>query len=512
MIQSGTPSTDCLPSSIVNEHGIDIDGDGSLSSTEISYTVEMCQKFAQTSLPVIPSGQGVHYNGIILFVGNDGVHGNELWRTDGTTSGTWMVKDIRSGIASSGLTLDISTKSAVFQNGFLFFSANDGIHGNELWRTDGTSSGTVLANDIQPGIGSSNPNQLTSDSGGNSIYLSATIDGGVSELVRIINNDIIRYQPEYYDNIVDKSYYYTWFQSPNGITFHNDSLTFIAKENGTTLFSLFSFKTQGSSSSCWSTTDLCFTPVKQFSSGVDQNLFSLPVLNEEVYFTGNTGSSHELYKIDSNRNIELLGSYISSPAFNSATGTSIAHNNYLLFSANSGNGNELHMTDGTPIGTSIVQDINSGVSGSNPSQFMISGGEVIFTATAASSGNELYKIVYTIGGPTVSLIIDLWSGSSNGVPGSVNPLVYGHGLLFVGEDGITGSEIWTTGGTSATTDIFIDLTTTSFGGMAPVAVINGKLVMKAVIDSSVNPVTIGLMIFELDDQGMPLIETEVIIS
>ena len=508
MIQSGTPSADCLPSSIVNEHGIDTDGDGSLSSTEISYTIEMCQKFAQISLPVIPSGQGVHYNGIILFVGNDGIHGNELWRTDGTSAGTWMVKDIRAGIASSGLTLDISTKSAVFQNGFLFFSANDGIHGNELWRTDGTSSGTVLVNDIQPGIGSSNPNQLTSDAGVG-IYLSATIDTGVSELVKIMGENIHRYEKQYYDNNAGITYFYTWFQSPNGITIHNGSLTFMAKENGTTLFSLFSFNLQ---LGCSDWNNECFNPVKQFSSGVDQNLFSLPVLNEEVYFTGDTGSSHELYKIDSNQNIELLGSYISSPEFNSALGTSIAHNNYLLFSANSGNGNELHMTDGTATGTSIVQDINSGVSGSNPSQFVISGGEVIFTATAASSGNELYKIVYTTGGPTVSLIIDLWSGSSNGVPGSVNPLVYGHGLLFVGEDGITGSEIWTTDGTAATTDIFIDLTTTSFGGMAPVAIIDGKLVMKAVIDPSFNPVTIGLMIFELDDQGMPLIETEVIIS
>ena len=350
MIQSGTPSSDCLSSSVVKEHGIDTDGDGSLSSTEISYTVEMCQRFAQTSLPVIPSGQGIQYNGIILFVGDDGVHGNELWRTDGTSSGTWMVKDIRSGIASSGLTLDISTKSAVFHNGFLYFTANDGIHGNELWRTDGTSSGTVLVKDIQPGIGSSNPNQLTSALGG-SIYLSATIDAGVSELVAIMGENIMRYEKSYYDNNAGVQYYYTWFQSPNGITIHNNSLTFMAKENGTNLFSLFSFTLQ---EACYFSVDPCFTPIKQFSSGVDQNLFSLPVINEEVYFTGDTGSSHELYKIDSNQNIELLGSYISSPEFNSALGTSIAHNNYLLFSANSGNGNELHMTDGTATGTSIV--------------------------------------------------------------------------------------------------------------------------------------------------------------
>ncbi|MDA8778108.1 hypothetical protein N9M84_03030, partial [Candidatus Poseidoniales archaeon] len=507
MIQSGTPSADCLASSVVKEHGIDTDGDGSLSANEISYTVEMCQRYAQTALPVIPSGQGVSYNGIILFVGNDGIHGNELWRTDGTVSGTWIVKDIRSGVASSGIILDISTKSAVLSNGYLYFSANDGIHGNELWRTDGTSSGTVLANDIQRGTGSSNPTQLTPSGNGGSFFLSATIDAGVSELISFWGPSIQRFEKPFYNSVAQTTDYFTWFQSPNGITVHNNSLTFIAKENGSSLFSLFSFKI----GSCGMSND-CFDPVKEFSSGVDQNLYSLPVLNEEVYFTGDTGSSHELYKVDSNQNLDYLSSYIASPTFNSAVETSISHNNYLLFSANTGNGIELHMTDGTATGTSIVQDINSGTSGSNPSQFVISSGEVIFTATAASSGKELYKIIYTSGGPTVSLIIDLWSGSSNGVPGSVAPLVYGSGLFFIGEDGSTGSEIWTTGGTASTTDIFIDLTTTSFGGMAPVAVINGKLVMKAVIDSSTTPVTIGLMIFEMDDQGMPLIETEVIIS
>ena len=40
----------------------------------------------------------------------------------------------------------------------LFFSADDGIHGNELWSSDGTADGTAMVKDINPASdGRSNP-------------------------------------------------------------------------------------------------------------------------------------------------------------------------------------------------------------------------------------------------------------------------------------------------------------------------------------------------------------------
>src|SRR5262249_16430393 len=76
--------------------------------------------------------QLTNVNGLLFFVADDGVHGQELWESDGTLTGTKIVKDIFPGGGSSfpdHLTAVGNT---------LFFTADDGVHGRELWKSDGT--------------------------------------------------------------------------------------------------------------------------------------------------------------------------------------------------------------------------------------------------------------------------------------------------------------------------------------------------------------------------------------
>lgn len=108
--------------------------------------------------------------GIGYFVANDGIHGPQLWRTDGTTNGTSMIKDVvpggwniaelvasgskvyftvENGNPGSDLLVSDGTAAGTFRlgsgsnltdvNGTLFFARDKG-----LYKTDGTVKGTIL--------------------------------------------------------------------------------------------------------------------------------------------------------------------------------------------------------------------------------------------------------------------------------------------------------------------------------------------------------------------------------
>lgn len=97
-------------------------------------------------------------------------YGYELWKSNGTAAGTTMVKDIWPGpesgcvkalwnFAGGGLASAASRLVPVGND--LYFTANDGSSGYELWKTNGTTAGTVRVMDIFPGAESSRPAWLT---------------------------------------------------------------------------------------------------------------------------------------------------------------------------------------------------------------------------------------------------------------------------------------------------------------------------------------------------------------
>ena len=84
--------------------------------------------------------------GRLFFTARDGTHGPELWRSDGSQAGTVLVKNIH---PCSGNYYGPGNLTAVGNT--LFFSADDGVSGEELWKSDGDEAGTVLVEDINPG-------------------------------------------------------------------------------------------------------------------------------------------------------------------------------------------------------------------------------------------------------------------------------------------------------------------------------------------------------------------------
>jgi ELWxxDGT repeat protein len=84
---------------------------------------------------------------LLFFRATDGATGNEIWRSDGTENGTFLVLDIEPGSANS------EPRSLTAVGGTLVFTANDSTRGRELWQSDGTAAGTDRIRDLSAGKG-----------------------------------------------------------------------------------------------------------------------------------------------------------------------------------------------------------------------------------------------------------------------------------------------------------------------------------------------------------------------
>ena len=114
----------------------------------LSVTPQLVADFDQGAPSLDQQSDNVRLGNEIFFAADDGSGDVELWKSDGTSEGTVRVKDIRVG-ASGALPRDF-----VAANGRVLFTAYSDEFGRELWATDGTEHGTVLVKDLAPGLAS----------------------------------------------------------------------------------------------------------------------------------------------------------------------------------------------------------------------------------------------------------------------------------------------------------------------------------------------------------------------
>jgi ELWxxDGT repeat protein len=86
--------------------------------------------------------------GRLFFAADDGAGGEGLWGSDGSSAGTALIKAIEMTDEHQYTYGDAAALTAM--EGRVFFSADDGTSGDELWTSNGTEEGTVLVRDINP--------------------------------------------------------------------------------------------------------------------------------------------------------------------------------------------------------------------------------------------------------------------------------------------------------------------------------------------------------------------------
>ena len=391
-----------------------------------------------------PSGSSFPHNLVnfccgkpIFFAADDGTNGIELWTTDGTTAGTTLLKDINPSGSSS--------PSALVGLGTWIFSADDGDNGVELWRTFGTEVSTVLEKDINPGAGSSFPMDMVLE-GSSTFYFTADDGSQGREVWRKKFNGFT--QTDIWPGETGSN--------PQDLTVVGSTL-FFAADDGTSGVELWSSTgtTDGSTLIASMVLD-----INTGGSSATDNLTAIGGSNNALYFTANDGvNGVELWKSDGTEAGTVLVKDINpggSSAPENLTSVGGFFDKTLYFTANDGvNGIELWKSDGTEAGTVLVKDIRAGDASSLPAELTSVAGTLLFAADDGTSGVEPWTSDGTSGGTT--LIKDVAAGAASSNPASFTSGGGAAAVVFVATEATAGREWWLTDLTAAGTKLFFDL-------------------------------------------------------
>lgn len=350
-----------------------------------------------------PQGFAV-LNGVLYFSADDGVNGTEVWKTDGSAAGTVMVKDI-----NTSPTFDLRPSGFTAFNGAMYFQAYQPATGSEVWKTDGTAEGTVMVKDInigsEPGA-SSFPASFTVFNG--ALYFRAnngSARGNGFELWKTDGTSAGTVM------VKDIEYQGPGSSFPHGFTIFNGALYFqatqdVTSENGQAPIGAELWKTDGTAAGTVLVKNI--DPVLRQSS----NPAHFTVFNNGLYFQADDGvNGMELWRSEGNADDTLLLKDINSGGSSSPSQFAL-YRGALYFAADGGNGVELWKTDATATGTVLVKDIN--VSGSsNPTDLVVVNDVLYFKANDGVNGVELWKTDGTTGG--TQILQDTCPGACSGI-------------------------------------------------------------------------------------------------
>ncbi|TWT55099.1 hypothetical protein Pla22_27530 [Rubripirellula amarantea] len=354
-------------------------------------------------------GEFTNLNGTLIFTANDGVNGYELWKSDGTTAGTTLITDLTAGYFGSSLDPVATTSN------YYYFVKNEAT--SDLWRTDGTASGTIL---VEPTIGGY-------------YYGIGSATAGTTKLFFT--------EPDQPDLFVTSGSLNDKVQLTSNVSSSGSYPVSTAAANGQLYFR--------SQSKLW-TSDGTETGTIEIAdsypfaySGTENTVGDLG--NGTVLFSGQGTDGHELWKTDgtvagTSQLKDLFPGSFSSYPFNFAVASGTA-----FFTARAQDsslndlGYELWKSDGTAAGTVFVQDINLGISGSYIRNMTAVGNRVYFTARDSSNITQLW----TSDGTTTEKVLDVATSTTLDQPAAL--LSYDNRLFFTDAD-----LLWVADGNQAT--------------------------------------------------------------
>jgi len=367
--------------------------------------------------------------GIHLFTWYDDVHGYEIWRTDGTVSGTVMVKDIRPGTYGGG-----AIDSAVVIDGIYYFAANDGVNSTELWRSDGTESGTVMVKDINPG----------------------TDDGSFPYNLSVIDNSF---------------YFFARTGDNNGSNWKGSKGL---------------WKSDGTEAGTFLVEDFGDDSLTSYSGpGYLQSLNKLLIFVKDDAPGG--GSQWEPWISDASNSSFKLKDIWPGDEGSSFIGCIEMSNRCYSSADDYTHGSELWVTDGTTDNTHMVKDINENNdsatrgSGGGASYLTVVGDKLFFVSFDTFQGISLWKSDGTEAGTQMVKDSFVDENETNMVTRYAYRDNYGdftavnNTLYFKFNDEVNGQEIWKSDGTESGTVMVKDMGSDDFSAPSELRAMNGVL-------------------------------------